>query len=159
MSWVEEALHLRDDMKARDAAVSSKEIAVFEGLWDEMKLRLAELKKSFPALTWNGEPLAHLIQIPTDPVPPKNVGHPRRLYVVLQRQSHTVDVFLETEPGKRRSKPQTSFVIACTDHRDVRLTLNDEVISYASASKYLLWPFMFPELPLPEYRSADELIT
>lgn len=138
--------------------MSSTEIAVFERLWDEMKRHLAELKKSFAGLEWNGEPLSHIIQIPTSPVPPKMVGHPRRLNIVLQRQKHTVDVFLEAD-GKRIPKAQASFVIACAHDGDVRLTLNGESISYVNASKYILWPFLFPELPLPDYRSAGEMVT
>lgn len=139
MTWFERRLADLEAHKQRLARIKQHAPAIYDQVWDEVVLYIAEARTKGWAVETNGAP--------------------RKRAVMLQKQNKSGDWLLEVilPDGKERIRVKGDHGIdfyidleVCPEDDVVCLTLDGSRISVEQAAEAILDPFLFPQLQARE---------
>lgn len=134
MNWIDERIAERDNNARRDQLIRGSAEKIFNNLWQEVEMWIAEANNKGFALMTNGDPYERIVLQPVIPKAGQSRSNPRKLTIKI------VD---------------KKAIVATAEGMDIRLDLdlcaNDVVclkregvqVSMDEAGRMLLEPFLF----------------
>ncbi len=138
MSWIEQRLAEKGEREQRNRVIAEHESAVYENLWEQVKLDLEEAQRRGIEVSTNGAPHDRTVSLAVALKPGEDFTRSKRLHIRLEKGPHLVKV--------SGGPVSVEFRIDVSSDGVVRLKHGDRQLSAEEAARMILDPFLFPEL-------------